>query len=766
MKPARNSVILPDDAGTVVEPIEVLRQVYGRTADSTTHQHDTDGKPGLPTGDWRVGDVIAFRYRILTELGRGGVGATYKSWDHESGRPVVLKRPRAESLRMRAAAELFDNESRLMAGFTHPNIMPITSSGSHLGIPYLVMPFLPGGSLLYRRTRDASGAPLPMQACTLHWWLSQIAAGLDYLHASEVVHRDVKPANIVFDRGWHAILADFGIASRINVASRDSTKLDPGVSNSIVGTPEYMAPELFDGRYLIDGRSDQYALAVVVYEILVGTRPRTMNAESAGNAAGRRTIPRLREYLPDLPSSLDEAVFRAMQPRPQDRFETCAAFSADALKHVHRPPSDEGIARLQCPSCQRTLELPFKAAGAKGRCTYCKARMRVARDMNALWSLAEHTSERSARIRQRETTGNGTPPRDKRQVRRLFVLTFSALLLFGFASIARTVAPRRNIDTIPGDLQPALEQRSDVGKNRPELADNARFIDDERKPPDGIATLRPDLPALKSDDTVSKKEGNVPPAPPAEAGHPGEQPHGADRVRVAPQTVTNSVGITCRLCSPGTFLMGQATRFADERRRARISTRFYIGIHEITNAQWNRVMGDALQPAEEDDYPVSDVPWQKAVDFCHRLSALPDERAHRRVYRLPTETEWEYACRAGTTSRFSFDGEDARLHEYAWFQGNSGGHSHPVGLKKPNPWGLFDMHGNVLEWCDDCDEQGNVLLQADLTRPAHDFDRICRGGWWGSPDSQCTSTERLWFDVASVGDGFIGFRVVFTCAED
>ena len=189
----------------------------------------------------------------------------------------------------------------------------------------------------------------------------------------------------------------------------------------------------------------------------------------------------------------------------------------------------------------------------------------------------------------------------------------------------------------------------------------------------------------------------------------------------------------------GTFMMGsppgQASWFeGEDRHQVTISRSFYLQTMPVTRAQWRKIMGgqgsDKTRP-EDADLPAANVSWFEARDFIDRLNRLEDAAG----YRLPTEAEWEYACRAGSTGAWCFGDDQSRLTEYAWYQDNSGERPHPPGLKKPNAWGLFDMHGNVPEWCEDIYQPyppGPALdprgLETESERIRRQAPRVVRGG--------------------------------------
>lgn len=343
----------------------------------------TDAPP--PAEDRLLGATIAGRYRVISQLGEGGMGVTYRAWDEREGRPVVLKMPRRELLENADFAARFGREVRMMAALPHPSIVPILDMGEDGGLPFLAMRFLPGGSLSNRKLRDSDGKPLPMQPFTLHLWLPAIASALDFVHANGVVHRDVKPANIFFDAFWAAYLGDFGIAKIV----QDTTALEKEhtltATSMAIGTQQYMAPEQFSPKAMVDGRVDQYALAVMAYELLTSRRPFQGDTAHLIVEVTTRPVPPLTEFRRDLPDSLCRALYRGLSKTPGERFTSCSQFAASLLRDVQPRGDEEGVARLLCPSCGNMLKMPTAAAGRQGKCPRCKDRMTVARDLGALW---------------------------------------------------------------------------------------------------------------------------------------------------------------------------------------------------------------------------------------------------------------------------------------------------------------------------------------------------------------------------------------------
>lgn len=202
---------------------------------------------------------------------------------------------------------------------------------------------------------------------------------------------------------------------------------------------------------------------------------------------------------------------------------------------------------------------------------------------------------------------------------------------------------------------------------------------------------------------------------------------------------TDKSGIRFKLIPAGSFSMGSDDGHSYEApvHKVTLTKPFYLGITEVTQAQWERVMDNNPSKFKGGNLPVETVSWEDALEFCGRLSKKEGVK-----YRLPTEAEWEYACRAGTATAYYWGNEADG--GYCWYNENSGGRTREVGTAKPNPWGLYDMAGNVWEWCLDFHGDYSAGEMIDPLGPAEGFDRVLRGGSWFISLDYCRSACRDW----------------------
>ncbi len=269
------------------------------------------------------------------------------------------------------------------------------------------------------------------------------------------------------------------------------------------------------------------------------------------------------------------------------------------------------------------------------------------------------------------------------------------------------------------------------------------------------------------------------------AGGCGERsasPESAPTASEVPKTIHTKSGIEMVLIPAGEFTLGDDRGENDEQpaHRVRLAA-FYMDQCEVTQASFQAIMGRNPSKAQGPDRPVERVSWLAAVQYCNMRS---DREGFKRCYdlnklacdftadgyRLPTEAEWEYACRAGTTTRWSFGDSPGALAGHGWFKGCAEKTTHPVKQKLPNPWGLYDMHGNVAEWCNDYyAEQYDPAGDAENPRgPASGSERVLRGGSWMSGEDDCRSSARhseppVFADVC-FGSEACGFRCVRSAA--
>ena len=308
-------------------------------------------------------DALAGRYNLERELGRGGMATVYLAHDMRHDRPVALKVLQPEESAA-LGTDRFHREIKILARLRHPFVLPLHDSGEAAGSLYFVMPYIDGESLRSRFTRESTLHPEDIVAI-----VRQIAEALDYAHGEGVIHRDVKPENILISRHGHAMLADFGIARGAllpSAAPPSGTALTQ--SGMAIGTADYMSPEQALGDAEIDGRSDIYSLGCVVYEALTGQPPFTgTNALSIVAQHIGVPAPDLATKRAELSPSLIGAVARSLQKNRDDRFPTATAFVQALMV------SDTPLVAVQAPLASTRLSiavLPISNRGSDAETGY------------------------------------------------------------------------------------------------------------------------------------------------------------------------------------------------------------------------------------------------------------------------------------------------------------------------------------------------------------------------------------------------------------
>jgi len=279
------------------------------------------------------------RYHILEQLGEGGMATVYKAYDTRLETDVAVKVIRTDVLPQNAVERTlkrFEREAKSLARLTHPNIVKVMDYGEYNGAPYLILVYLPGGTLKERMM----GKPMPWQEAVR--LLIPIANALDYAHEQKIIHRDVKPANILLTVKGQPMLSDFGIAKILEMED-GHTLTGTGMG---VGTPEYMAPEQGMGRD-VDGRADIYSLGIIFYELITGHKPYSADTPMAVILKHMTDpLPRPRQYAANLPDAVERVLLKALAKDPKDRYADAGAF-ATAMENLTGGNQPRAIANEQ-----------------------------------------------------------------------------------------------------------------------------------------------------------------------------------------------------------------------------------------------------------------------------------------------------------------------------------------------------------------------------------------------------------------------------------
>ncbi len=280
-------------------------------------------------------------YRVIEQIGLGGMATVYKAYDPGTDRFVALKVLPEHYSKDPTFRERFQREAKAIAKLEHPRILPIFAYGEEDGAAYLVMRYMESGTLAEAMSQGRLALSAASQIVT------QVADALDYAHEHGIIHRDVKPSNVLLDKNGNTYLTDFGIAKMVEGAS-DLT------GSGLIGTPHYMSPEQCTGRKDLTPASDQYSLGIILYEMVTGQKP--FQAETPVAVVMKHLhdpLPSPRSFRPDLPDAMERPLYKALAKEPHQRFESCRALAsafARALasaqvvddQTVKMPAGDEG----------------------------------------------------------------------------------------------------------------------------------------------------------------------------------------------------------------------------------------------------------------------------------------------------------------------------------------------------------------------------------------------------------------------------------------
>lgn len=804
------------------------------------------------------------RYQLLRPLGDGAMGSVYLALDTTLDRRVALKMPKADGSAGEDFMARFTREAKAAAGLKHPHICSVYDAGKHDGVPYITMDYIDGFPLSqFIGTQQLQSIDSILQIVTT------IANAVGHAHSNGVIHRDLKPGNIIVDSEFQPHVTDFGLARRIG-PSNESRMTQEGL---LIGTPAYMAPEQVKGEQAKVGRtSDIYSLGVILFELLTARLPFEGSVPEMLAKVLRDAPPIPSRLRKDLTEEVDDLCLKMLRKDPDRRFASMAEVIA-AIEQTRRnlgkaPNRPDGTARQRSPfeiqkahleemlkrgqyaAAIQDLEnlAQAKQVGAKAVAEWARTKLPIVRAeakaltpaaLEALLTTAQQLFEKhdylgciqllndvpalrrtegmeelldSARKREDETelllddikdcerrkNMDGIESLVKRMLKLKPGNIYAKRLWETLHTYSRLPASQRSYRFEKGRLQPMLEP----GFLREWGVLTALCVIVGALVCLSIYSYTTNY--LNSDEGTFEVESDSDvPAKPTETDNSPQITNSGIGGPTEPEKLFTTFDMTglkagdagqftdqqirFRWCPAGTFTMGsppnEPGRGTNERQvQVTLSTGFWLQETEVTQAQWRAVMATApwtdlpklprwpKSLREGNEYPATVMNWEDANDYCdaltngnHTQGGLPPEWK----FRLPTEAEWEYACRAGTESAFSFGEDSSLLSDYAWCgsavdSGLESEFAHPVGLKKPNQWGIHDMHGNVFEWCQDYEiaEAPGGIDPIVTGRPGG---RTHRGGCYGRPPEHCRSATRSGTAASAVWPD-VGFRIVLSTA--
>ena len=701
------------------------------TLSSSALPHDSAGEsrtqaPRPETqGLLKPGDILKGQFEIIRTLGRGGMGVVYEARDRFLDERIALKTILPAHLSNKRAVRRFIEEINVARALNHANIIPVYDVAQDGGNLFFTMEFLEGDSL--RRILQKRGCFDLEDTVRI---VSQLADALIYAH-EYIVHHDLSSDNVMVAEDGTVRLLDFGLA-------RMKTRGTMTAAGATLGKAYYMAPEQAKDASKVDARADIFSLGVMVFEMLIGELPSGLQ--------------RLSGLCPELPPACDALLERCLAP-VEKRFASAAEFKAALEKCLAAPAHELELAPdgrgeetepASAHALRKTRQKPFTLIT---RIEAASPEWQAAAE-GLQGFLHEQLSTQS------DHKSEAKEADDQARRRRVTKRLKTRALSFGAAALGRMKQMLVARLTGRKARHPSTEAVPDAapGRKRRKWAVAAL----------GLAAAACVLGVIlgaqflresgsRSPATESASEFVVPPSGGQQPAVPSSDASDPNRLKAALQTAVQPretrtfSGIKMVWIPPGTFLMGSPSRKDRDKRQHRVTLTkgFWLGNTEVTKAQWKAVMGTepwkgkSRYVLDDPDSPAVYMSWEDAQTFCKRAG---------NGFRLPTEAEWEYACRAGSRTAYCFGDSSSGLGTYGWYGGNADskgeGYAHKVGQKKPNAWGLHDMCGNVWEWCQDRYGDYPRGSVTDPTGPWTGTYRVLRGGSWNDYPAACRSAAR------------------------